>query len=153
MCRSRTMDSIGRYRCTTGWVSSETPIAVSDLRAVDVASPQARSINLKTSVDHYPRWLTIWTNETIRAMPVHPNGESNYGVYSTLLFNFCCVTILCNNAYYASLCLAKNKNQRTLNPIQLRFLGWITTPLLRKIPCRTNIMRDHRANSCNIRVI
>jgi len=25
--------------------------------------------------------------------------------------------------YYASLCLAKNKNQRTLNPIQLRFLG------------------------------
>ena len=27
--------------------------------------------------------------------------------------------------YYASLCLAKNKNQRTLNPIQLRFLGLI----------------------------
>jgi hypothetical protein len=25
--------------------------------------------------------------------------------------------------YYASLCLAKNKNQRTSNPIQLRFLG------------------------------
>jgi hypothetical protein len=25
--------------------------------------------------------------------------------------------------YYAALCLAKNKNQRTLNPIQLRFLG------------------------------
>jgi hypothetical protein len=25
--------------------------------------------------------------------------------------------------YYASLRLAKNKNQRTLNPIQLRFLG------------------------------
>ncbi len=25
--------------------------------------------------------------------------------------------------YYASLCLAENKNQRTLNPIQLRFLG------------------------------
>jgi hypothetical protein len=25
--------------------------------------------------------------------------------------------------YYASLCLAKNKNQRTLNPIQPRFLG------------------------------
>jgi hypothetical protein len=25
--------------------------------------------------------------------------------------------------YYASLCLAGNKNQRTLNPIQLRFLG------------------------------
>jgi hypothetical protein len=25
--------------------------------------------------------------------------------------------------YYASLCLAKNKHQRTLNPIQLRFLG------------------------------
>jgi hypothetical protein len=23
--------------------------------------------------------------------------------------------------YYASLCLAENKNQRTLNPIQLRF--------------------------------
>jgi hypothetical protein len=23
--------------------------------------------------------------------------------------------------YYAALCLAKNKNQRTLNPIQLRF--------------------------------
>jgi hypothetical protein len=27
--------------------------------------------------------------------------------------------------YYALLCLAKNKNQRTLNPIQLRFLGLI----------------------------
>jgi hypothetical protein len=25
--------------------------------------------------------------------------------------------------YYASLCLAGNGNQRTLNPIQLRFLG------------------------------
>jgi hypothetical protein len=25
--------------------------------------------------------------------------------------------------YYASLCLAKNKNQRTLNSVQLRFLG------------------------------
>jgi len=25
--------------------------------------------------------------------------------------------------YYASLCLAKNKNQRTLNSIQLRFSG------------------------------
>jgi len=25
--------------------------------------------------------------------------------------------------YYTSLCLAKNKNQRTLNPIQPRFLG------------------------------
>jgi hypothetical protein len=25
--------------------------------------------------------------------------------------------------YYASLCLAKNKNKRTLNPIQRRFLG------------------------------
>jgi hypothetical protein len=25
--------------------------------------------------------------------------------------------------YYASLCLAKNKNQRTLNPIQLGFLA------------------------------
>jgi hypothetical protein len=25
--------------------------------------------------------------------------------------------------YYTALCLAKNKNQRTLNPIQLRFLG------------------------------
>jgi hypothetical protein len=25
--------------------------------------------------------------------------------------------------YYAALCLAKNKNQRTLNLIQLRFLG------------------------------
>jgi hypothetical protein len=25
--------------------------------------------------------------------------------------------------YYNELCLAKNKNQRTLNPIQLRFLG------------------------------
>jgi len=27
--------------------------------------------------------------------------------------------------YYASLCLAKIKNHRTLNPIQLRFLGSI----------------------------
>ena len=27
--------------------------------------------------------------------------------------------------YYASLCLAKNKNQRTLIPIQLRFSGLI----------------------------
>ncbi len=25
--------------------------------------------------------------------------------------------------YYASLCLARNKNQHTLNPIQLGFLG------------------------------
>jgi len=25
--------------------------------------------------------------------------------------------------YYASLCLSKNKNQRTLNPIQPRFIG------------------------------
>jgi hypothetical protein len=31
-----------------------------------------------------------------------------------------CVVIM---RYYASLCLAKNNNQRTLNPTQLRFLG------------------------------
>jgi hypothetical protein len=30
--------------------------------------------------------------------------------------------------YYASLCLAKNKNQRTLIPIQLRFLGLKSRP-------------------------
>jgi hypothetical protein len=37
-------------------------------------------------------------HETIRAMPVHPDGESNFGVYSTPLVDFCCVTIRCNNA-------------------------------------------------------
>jgi hypothetical protein len=56
-------------------------------------------------------------------MPVHPDGELNDGVYSTPLFNSCCVTIRCHNAFYAALCLAKNKNQRALNSIQLRFLG------------------------------
>jgi hypothetical protein len=31
-------------------------------------------------------------------MPVHPDGVSNDGVYSTPPFNFCCVTIRCHNA-------------------------------------------------------
>jgi hypothetical protein len=53
-------------------------------------------------------------------MPAHPNGKSHYGIYSTLLFNSGYVAIRCNNAL---LRLAGNKNQRTLNPIQLRFLG------------------------------
>jgi len=36
--------------------------------------------------------------------------------------------------YYASLRLAGNKNQRTLNPIQLRFLGSATLLLMLFIP-------------------
>jgi hypothetical protein len=63
-------------------------------------------------------------HETIRAMPVHPDGESNYGVYSTrCLLIFAALQFVVITRYYAALCLAKNKNQRTLNPIQLRFLG------------------------------
>jgi hypothetical protein len=63
-------------------------------------------------------------HETIRAMPGHPDGESNDGVYSTpCLLIFAALQFVVITRYYAALCLAKNKNQRTLNPIQLRFLG------------------------------
>jgi hypothetical protein len=68
-------------------------------------------------------------------MPVHPDGESNDGVYSTSIFNFCCITIRCNNALLRLIVPCQNKNQRTLNPIQLRFLN-STNMLLQKFSCR-----------------
>jgi hypothetical protein len=38
------------------------------------------------------------------------------------LLSFAALQFVVITRYYASLCLAKNKNQRTLNPIQLGFL-------------------------------
>jgi len=44
-------------------------------------------------------------------------------VNHTMVFIARCFLIPATSRYYASLRLAGNKNQRTLNPIQLRFLG------------------------------
>jgi hypothetical protein len=50
-------------------------------------------------------------------------------VYQTMVFTarrlliFAALQFVVITRYYASLWLAKNKNQRTLNLIQLRFLG------------------------------
>jgi len=49
-------------------------------------------------------------------MPVHPDGESSYGAYSTLFFDFPALQVVVVTQYYAS-CAFGNKNQRTLNPI------------------------------------
>jgi hypothetical protein len=57
-------------------------------------------------------------------MPVHPDGESNHMVFTARRFLiFAALQFVVITRYYASLCLAKNKNQRTLNPIQPRFSG------------------------------
>jgi hypothetical protein len=64
-------------------------------------------------------------------MLLHPDGESSYyGVYSTPLLIFAALQFVAITRYYASLRLAGNKNPRTLNPIQLKFLG-----LTDKISC------------------
>jgi hypothetical protein len=39
------------------------------------------------------------------------------------LLSFAALQFVVITRYYAALCLAGNKNQRTLNSIQLRFLG------------------------------
>jgi len=59
------------------------------------------------------------------------NASSSKCVNHTMVFIVRCFLILTTlqfvviTRYYASLRLAGNKNQRTLNPIQLRFLGLI----------------------------
>jgi hypothetical protein len=54
-------------------------------------------------------------------MPVHPDGESNYAFIARRFLIFAALQFVVITRYYASLCLAGNKNQRTLNPTQLRF--------------------------------
>ncbi|MCP5292326.1 MAG: hypothetical protein R3E36_09870 [Nitrosomonas sp.] len=55
-------------------------------------------------------WLTQMVNQTMVFI------ARRFLIFAALQF----VVI---TRYYASLCLAKNKNQRTSNPIQLRLLG------------------------------
>ncbi|MDR4520880.1 MAG: hypothetical protein R3E36_09845 [Nitrosomonas sp.] len=58
----------------------------------------------------YKFWLTRMVNQAMVFI------ARRFLIFAALQ----CVVI---TRYYASLRLAKNKNQRTLNPIQLRFLG------------------------------
>jgi len=58
----------------------------------------------------YKLWFTRMVNQTMVFI------ARRFLIFAALQF----VVI---TRYYASLRLAKNKNQRTLNPIQLRFLG------------------------------
>jgi hypothetical protein len=56
-------------------------------------------------------------------MLVHPDGESAMVFTARRLLSFAALQFVVITRYYASLCRTKNKNQRTLNPIQLRFSG------------------------------
>jgi len=49
-------------------------------------------------------------------MLVHPDGESNYGVYSTPIFNLCCVTIHCNTAVLQRIVPCKKQESTYFKP-------------------------------------
>ncbi|MCB1934693.1 MAG: hypothetical protein KDF59_02005 [Nitrosomonas sp.] len=52
-----------------------------------------------------------------------PKGGLHYAIYSTLFLIFSALQFVVITGYYSSTRLAKNKKQRTLNTIQLRFSG------------------------------
>ena len=78
---------------------------------------------LETSVDRSTGYLTDDFNKLFHDLPFHPFGESLRGWIARFLRRMAALQLLGMERHSASLRLALHPKNRTLHPVQLRFLG------------------------------